>query len=163
MGNSETPFDYQSVPLKFPQKFRFVPFFSPGGGCKGTQSRHHVAGQPSGCGAVSDRRHEAGGRGALHNPPAAGTSRSKAHAAGGQEAPPWDLSHRGLRVQSPGTPRDPRPRQQPPTGERSPEPPGCPQDPLQLPKGSAEPWPGRASDHQPHALCLRGGRRAGQP
>lgn len=166
MGNSETPFDYQSVPLKFPQKFRFVPFFPPGGGAeKGHKADTMWLASPPGVGLlVTGGTRQAGG---APQPTSCWGVQIKGTCCwrpGSPSLGPLPPGGRGFRAQgqSPGTPRDPRPRQQPPTGECSPEPPGCPQGPLQLPKGSAEPWPGRASD--PPATCpVSSGRKKGRP
>lgn len=87
MENLETRFDYQSVPLKFPQKFCFVPFCPPPPGLTWPAS-------PPGVGLLVTGGTRRAGKpwGTLHNQPAAGAPRSKAHTAGGQAHPAWDLS-----------------------------------------------------------------------
>ena len=92
MENLETRFDYQSVPLKFPQKFCFVPFCPPPPGLTWPAS-------PPGVGLLVTGGTRRAGKlwGTLHNQPAAGAPRSKAHAAGGQAHPAWDLSCLGAR------------------------------------------------------------------
>lgn len=49
----------------------------------------HVASQPSGCGAVGDKKLKAGG-GQLHNQSAAQALRSKAEEQGQSIRPPWN-------------------------------------------------------------------------